>query len=152
MHKQKHTLMHTHVSMLTYTLTLLSHSFSSFHSSLHLSLVISLSPTVLHANELSVLMPEHYRCVCLISLLPFLFPGDYPVFRRNRPSTLHSAPLPTSQPVGQLARQPACQRPNVSSHYHYHLNVPTDMTAEQRLREPVCVCVCVHVCALVICL
>lgn len=90
----------------THSHTLLSHSFSSFHPSLHPSLVISLS-SVLHANELSVLMPEHYRCVCLISLLPFLFPGDYPVFKRNRPSSLHSAPLPTSPPVGQPASQPA---------------------------------------------
>lgn len=75
--------------------------------SLH-SLVISLF-SVLHANELScVLMPEHYCCVCLISLLPFLFPGDYPVFKRNRPSSsLHSAPLPASQPLGRPASQPA---------------------------------------------
>lgn len=75
--------------------------------SLH-SLVISLF-SVLHANELScVLMPEHYCCVCLISLLPFLFPGDYPVFKWNRPSSsLHSAPLPASQPLGRPASQPA---------------------------------------------
>lgn len=39
--------------------------------------------SVLHANELSVVKPEYYRGVCLISLLPFLFPGDYPVFKRN---------------------------------------------------------------------
>lgn len=107
MHKQRHTLMHTHVtwaSTQTCSCTLLSHSFSSSHFSLHTSLVISLS-AVLHANELSVLMPEHYRCVCLISLLPFLFPGDYPVFKRNRPSSHHSAPLPNSPPVGQPARK-----------------------------------------------
>lgn len=39
--------------------------------------------SVLHANELSVVKPEYYRSMCLISLLPFLFPGDYPVFKRN---------------------------------------------------------------------
>lgn len=138
-------LMHTHVSVRTHTHILLSHSFSSFHFSLHPSLVASHSlSTVLHANELSVLMPEHYRCVCLISLLPFLFPGDYPVFRRNRPSTLHSAPLPTNLPasrsVSQAGSQQACQRPSVSSRYHYHLNVPSNMTVEQQLRKPVCAC------------
>lgn len=98
---EAYTCKHAH----THTSTLLSHSFSSFHP----SLVISLS-SVLHANELSVLKPEHYRCVRLISLLPFLFSGDYPVFKRNRPSSsLHSAPLPTSQPVDQPASQPAFQ-------------------------------------------
>lgn len=110
MQKQKRTLMHTHVSILAHTLTHTLSRFCPTHSLHSIPLVTSLSlSTVLHANELSVLMPEHYRCVCLIFLLPFLFPGDYPVFRRNRPSTLHSAPLPTSLPAGQLARHPACQ-------------------------------------------
>lgn len=115
----------------------------SFHPSLYLSLSLS---SVLHANELRVLMPEHYRCVCLISLLPFLFPGDYPVFKRNRPSSLHSAPLPASQSVSQ----PASQRSNLSSQHHYHLNVLNDMTAEHGLRAALCVYVCaqVYVCNL----
>lgn len=106
MHKRKHTLMHTHVSALTHTRTFvpLILFIPSFPPSI--PRYISLS-SVLHANELSVLMPEHYRCVCLISLLPFLFPGDYPVFKRNRPSPLHSAPLPASQSVSQPASQPA---------------------------------------------
>lgn len=39
--------------------------------------------SVLHANELSVVKPEYYRGVCLISSLPFLFAGDDPVFKRN---------------------------------------------------------------------
>lgn len=39
--------------------------------------------SVLHANELSVVKLEYYRGVCLISSLPFLFPGDDPVFKRN---------------------------------------------------------------------
>lgn len=107
MHKQKH----THGSVLKHTHTCFCSTHSpSFHPSLYPSLVISLS-SVLHANELSVLMPEHYRCVCLISLLPFLFPRDYPVFKRNRLSSLHSAPLPTSQPVGQPTFQCLIPKP-----------------------------------------
>lgn len=53
---------HAHHSML------LSQAFSSFH----VALVISVS-SVWHANEVSILMLEHYRHVCLIPLLPFLF-------------------------------------------------------------------------------
>lgn len=113
-----------------------THSLHSIPTSLYLS-------SVLHANELSVLMPEHYHRVCLISLLPFLFPGDYPVFKQNRPSSLRSAPLPASQPAGRSDSQHS----NLSSQHHYHLNVPSDMTAEQGpnlLFALVCVCVCVN--------
>lgn len=149
MRKQKHTLMHTHVSMLTQTYTH-SHSFVPlilFISFLPPSLPrYSSLPTVLHANELSVLMPQHYCCVCLISLLPFLFPGDYPVFRQNRPSTLHSAPLPSSQPAGQLARsQPASipvSHPTTISILHF----PSDMTTVQQLKK-----ICVYICNVCVC-
>lgn len=134
----------------THTHTLLSRSLSLSIPSLppFLPRYISLL-SVLHANEPSVLLPEHYRCVCLISLPPFLFPGDYPVFKRNGPSPLHSAPLPTSQPAGQ----PASERSNLASQHHYHLNVPSEMTAEQGRKAAVCVCarVCVRACVICVC-
>lgn len=98
---------HLSVRMLSRT-----HTYTHRHAFVPLILFIPFLPryisllSVLHANELSVLMPEYYRCVCLISLQPFLFPGDYPVFKRNRPSSLHSVQLPASQSVGQPASLP----------------------------------------------
>lgn len=88
-------------------------------------------------------MPERHRRVCLISLLPFLFPGDYPVFKANGPSSLRSDPLPAKQPVGRTASRHSA----LSSQRHYHLNVSSDMMAEPAPSEAlfVYVCACVRV-------
>lgn len=59
---------HIHTHTRTHSNMPLSRSFSSCHA----APVISVS-SVWHANEVSVLMLEHYRYVCLIPLLPFLF-------------------------------------------------------------------------------
>lgn len=48
-------------------------------------------------------MPKHYCCVCLISLQPFLFSGDYPVFNWNRHSSLRLLSHPAVQSNSQRA-------------------------------------------------
>lgn len=89
-------------------------------------------------------MLERHRRVCLISLLPFLFPGDYPLLNANGPSSIRSDPLPAEQPVGRTASRHS----TLPSQHHYHLNVSSDMMAKPAPSKALFVHACERTCIL----
>lgn len=81
-------------------------------------------------------MLEHYRYVYLIPLLPFLF-LEIILFLNG--IGIFRFPQLLLEPVGWSNSQHF----SLSSRHHYHLNVPSNMTADS---NNLCLRLCMHVC------
>lgn len=115
----------------------LSCSFSSVRA----ALVISVS-SVWHANEVSVLMLEHYRYVCLIPLLPFLF-LEIILFLNG--IGIFRFPQLLLEPTGWSNSQPTFQS-LIPTPLPFKCSQQYDSWLEQPLFASLCVCLCECAC------